>query len=570
MDLIRKERNELLQEETNDELTLQNLKNTLQTQTVKNSNKYSIHSMTSMSNNSNSNSKKSIYKTNESEYLQIQFDFFNKFIDWIQTESKTLLTSSGNFLQSSSLTDANSFNESNELIDETSTTISKNTVSNSTSTSTTKVKDYIHFGTSRRSIGFETLSTPTKNLILALGDVQLQKSLKEEHYLNEFLKFICYHSLQAYTVFNACKTSILDMNKSSQNRKNDVESKICCELFSTNEYISVLSKINTIDSILNDVFDNTKDSKLLLSHSNSNYNEEEINIHNIKDIQKVDTLLTNHSTYCEKLRHCTKKLETIVQVQSLNPNNTKSKYSKNFNNSLNSFKEIDERLKLRLKKNEISKQKLVELSKSSTSAYNLSKVLETLRLAETEIDDQIEKLSFIIQESSQSQCFQLQKQDGKQNDQLSDTFIKIQIKENDLLHLKTMIDESSIMLSSVSVKISLLKNIVNMEIEEEIKKYQIELNESILKKCLQIKEQVYENFQLQKKMYFEDLLLLNRSETTLKTELQNLLKIIRNDSRGVDQCLRSMTNMSKIRSEKINFECLDHYKTFLESLNTNT
>jgi hypothetical protein len=479
-----------------------------------------------------------------------------------------------------------------DFINETSTTISKNTVSNyNYNSDTSRIaknlnlketrKDYINFGTSQR--GFELLSTPTKNLILALGDVQLQKSLKEEYYLNEFLKCICHQSIHAYTVFNACKTSIFEMNKSSNNKKKDVESKICCELFSTNEYISVLSKINTIDSILDDVFDDTKES-----FSNYNFKKEESNT---RELQNVDTLLINHTNYCIKLRNCTKKLETIVQIldnKYKDENNKHSSHSKNYN-LLNSFKEIDERLKLRLKKNEISKQKLVELSKSSTSAFNLSKVLETLRLAETEIDDQIEKLSLLIQESSQIhnlqiqtnniqthniqtqsiQTHSIQNQNEKQNDQSNDAFLKVQFGENDLLNLKTMIDEFSITLSSVTIKISLLKSIINMEIEEEIKKYQIELNESILKKCLQIKEQVYENFKTQKKMYFEDLLTLNRSESTLKTELQNLLKIVRNDSRGVDQCLRSMTNMSSIRSKKINFECLDQYKMFLESLNTN-
>jgi hypothetical protein len=537
MDLIRKERNELLQEEKNDEL--QKIKTNLQTQTDQDLNLQSIHLMKA------SNSKTNTNKTNESEYLQIQFDFFTKFIDWIQTESKNLLTSTGNFSHFSTLI------ESNTLDDSTDQTSTISNMKDFNLKETTRNINNINFGTSRRSIGFETLSTPTKNLILALGDVQLQKSLKEEHYLKEFFKCICNQSLLAYTVFHACRTSIHDMKKSSNNKKNDVESNICSELFSTNEYISVLSKINTIESILNDVLDDTTATKEL-----QNQKDDTKELQN----QSLNTLLITHTTYCEKLRNCTEKLETIAKLLD-NKNKENTIQIRHSKNSLNSFKEIDERLKLRLKKNEISKQKLVELSKSSTSSSNLSKVLETLRLAETEIDDQIEKLSFIIQESCQTPL-QKQKED-KQYDQAKD--IKIQMKETDLLNLKTMIDECSLTLSCITVKIKLLKSIVNMEIEEEIKKYQIELNERIYKKCLQIKEQVYETFQFQKKMYLEDLLSVHRSETTLKNELQNLLKIVRNDSRGVDQCLRSMTTMSTVRSEKINFESLHHYKMFLES-----
>jgi len=443
-------------------------------------------------------------QTSEPLGLEDILRIYEGFCNWIQSQAQNLLSNS-EFKYSTNLKKE----EEND--------------NNNNNNSTVK----------RTTLGFETLSPPTKNLILALGDVQLQKGSREEFYMNDIFYALSFLSKKMWKSLNAGRLSLQDLISETATRREALHKKMLADFFSWQEYTQACNDLDEAQGLLG------------FEHERSNTNNND---------------MESYLYYCEK----NKKIDFRLHSLSLSLKNQDT--GARGNPDINFSSELDERFKLRMQKNEISKQKLFELSNKSTKTSNLAIALETLRLAENEIDDNILSITNTMLSSSavkvkkENENIDQEKEKHSSSSMLQD--------EEKLIKIKDANKKALITLNCVGVKIRLLKKSLDEEIDEEIEKYQKQIYSSINKDCISFRGRIFDALNTIKTKYLSEIDKLERTEKTLKDELQSLLRIVRNDSRGVDQCVRSLSETARKRSDQIQNENFRNHVNFLERLSS--
>lgn len=407
--------------------------------------------------------------------------------------------------------------------------------------------------TRRNAVSFEALSPPTKNLILALGDVQLQKGIKDEAHMKELLRDLNSIAQFVFESLRAARMSLNKMHANESETKAALEQKITADMFQSREYMDAVETLNEIDSSIKQLMVN--------SHTNIPY------VSFDKEINSRDQDQDKYALACKQVRRVKKTLAFLEsKTGQLKDNEMK--------HEITSHQDIDDRLKLRIKKNEIAKQKLMELSRSSMSASNLATALETLRIAEQEVDEGIEILnrsilatSTIISENET--ISKLNAAHGAVNSSSSKAGAAASAANENANQTSRNIEDRvrlvELTLYSVGVKLRLLSGSIKEELASDMEKYQQELRISVRASCLKAKQDAADLFTKTRAAYESEVQKLKRSEQTLKTELQSLLRIIRQDSRGVEHCVRSVSDISKSRSESIELEYFSKHARFLET-----
>jgi len=389
----------------------------------------------------------------------------------------------------------------------------------------------------RASIGFESLSPPSKNLILALGDVQLQKTSVEEMHLNALFTDLSSMAKSLWLTLVSARSSLRKKIEESTEKRVDIEAKLLAEMFSSPEYLTAISEIESMEKAL-------KLHILIPTNLNTSVDS------------NTNTNKEKFKKNCERTRIITKCLD---KLSSSCPNPVKKKRT-----STTLLSEIDQRLKLRIRKNEISKQKLLELSKTSTSASNLTIALDTLRIAEQEMDESILMLNNSISNLKGGE-------DGEEEvEEEEEEEIFDNLRKDELIDLLSKHTSVSLTLSCIGVKLRLLKTSIDDEIVDERNKYQSELTSFITRDCSTSLDNVKEIIVTKQTLFSNDLKKLGKLETTLKSELQSLLRIVRNDSRAVEQCVRSVTETAKSRSDQIQKSNFFKHVTFLQDMTHDT
>ena len=497
MDLIRKERNLLLsrasESEKNDESIESEFKKKQQKERDDDS------SLTTITAKDREKEKE---KDKEKQDFSIFYTLYESYLTWIQYQSADLL--SDQVFKYSVLNEKNQ-NDGQSMIPK------------------------------RASIGFESLSPPSKNLILALGDVQLQKTSTEEIHLYSLFNDLSSMAKSLWLTLVSARSSLRKKIKESTEKRVEIEAKLLAEMFSSPEYLSAISEIELIERAL----------KLQIEiHTNTN-----TNVDNITNKEKYKEI-------CERNRTLTKCLDKLSSC----PNPVKNKRT-----STTLLSEIDQRLKLRIRKNEISKQKLLELSKTSTSASTLTIALDTLRIAEQEMDESILILNNSISNSSKAEEEEEEEDEEEEEEDNDKNF-----RKDEIIDLFSKHKSVCLTLSCIGVKLRLLKTSIDDEIVDERNKYQSELTSFITRDCSTSLDYVKEIILTKQTLFTNDLKKLGRLETTLKSELQSLLRIVRNDSRAVEQCVRSVTETAKSRSDQIQKSNFFRHVTFLQDMTHDT
>jgi hypothetical protein len=496
MDLIRKERNLLLsrasESEKNDE--------SIETDLFKKKQKERDDDLLTTITAKEKDKEKEKEKEKEKQDFSIFFTLYESYLTWIQYQSADLLSDQ---VFKYSVSAEKNQNDGQSMIPK------------------------------RASIGFESLSPPSKNLILALGDVQLQKTSAEEIHLCSLFNDLSSMAKSLWLTLVSARSSLRKKIKESTEKRVEIEAKLLSEMFSSPEYLTAISEIESMEKAL----------KL------------QIEIHT-----SVDSI-TNKEKYkkiCERNRTITKCLDKLSSSCPKHP-------VKNKRTSTTLLSEIDQRLKLRIRKNEISKQKLLELSKTSTSASNLTIALDTLRIAEQEMDESILILNNSISNSSKAEEEE-EEEDEEEEEEDNDK----NLRRDEIINLFSKHKSVCSTLSCIGVKLRLLKTSIDDEILDERNKYQSELTSFITRDCSTSLDYVKEIILTKQTLFTNDLKKLGRLETTLKSELQSLLRIVRNDSRAVEQCVRSVTETAKSRSDQIQKSNFFRHVTFLQDITHDT
>ena len=382
---------------------------------------------------------------------------------------------------------------------------------------------------SRKTLGFETLSPPTKNLILALGDVQLQKRSREEFYSNNIFQAFSSLSQQIWKSLSAGRSLLQNLIRETSLTRESLHQKMMNEIFLWKEYTQTCLELNEYQSFLG------------FQHDPGNI--------------KIGNNMESYLHYCEK----NKKINLVLH--SLMIRDAKAEKA---DAEINFSSEFDERFKLRMQKNEISKQKMVELSSKNIKTSNLAIALETLRLAENEIDDNILSISKTILSSAADA--NAMKSDFDLDENKAGTITSLKEDEENLMKIRLANKKASITLNCVGVKLRLLKNSLEEEIDEDRKNNQKQLFDSIERDCIVVKGKIFDVVDTIKRKYFSEIEKLERTEKTLKDELQSLLRMVRNDSRGVEQCVRSLSETAKKKCDEIQKENFFLHVKFLERL----
>ena len=377
---------------------------------------------------------------------------------------------------------------------------------------------------SRKTFGFENLSPPTKNLILALGDVQLQKRSREEFYSSNIFQALSSLSKQIWKSLSAGRSLIQNLIREASSTREALHQKMINEIFLWKEYTQICIELNEYQSFLG------------FQHDHGNI--------------KIGSNMETYLHYCEKNKKINFVLHSLMirdaQAEKADP-------------ETNLSSEFDERFKLRMQKNEISKQKLVELSSKNIKTSNLAIALETLRLAENEIDDNILSISNTISSSAAS------KSDSDLNENKA-AKTSLREDEENLMKIRLANKKASIILNCVGVKLRLLRKSLDEEIDEDRENNQKQLSGSIERDCIVVKGQILDVLDTIKRKHISEIEKLERTEKTLKEELQSLLRMVRNDSRGVEQCVRSLSETAKKKCEEIQKENFLNHVKFLERL----
>jgi len=380
---------------------------------------------------------------------------------------------------------------------------------------------------SRKTLGFETLSPPTKNLILALGDVQLQKRSREEFYINNIFQAFSSLSQQIWKSLSAGRSLLQNLIRETSVTRESLHQKMMKEIFLWKEYTQTCNELNEYQSFLG------------FQHDHGNI--------------KIGDNMESYLHYCEK----NKKINLVLH--SLMIRDAKAEKA---DAAINFSSEFGERFKLRMQKNEISKQKMAELSSKNIKTSNLAIALETLRLAENEIDDNILSISNTISSSAANANAM------KSDFDLDEAGTKTSPKEDEenLMKIKLANKKASITLNCVGVKLRLLKKSLEEEIDEDRENNQKQFSDSIERDCIMVKGKIFDVVDTIKRKYFGEIEKLDRTEKTLKDELQSLLRMVRNDSRGVEQCVRSLSETARKKCDEIQKENFFLHVKFLERL----
>ena len=402
----------------------------------------------------------------------------------------------------------------------------------------------------RVSLSFESLSPPSKNLILALGDVHLQKTSAEEIHLNSLFHDLSSMAKSLWLTVVSARSSLQKKIMESTEKRVDIEAKLLSEMFSSPEYVNAISEIESMERAL----------------------QIEIKIPNATSLDKSEV----YKNVCQRNRTITKCLHKVSHPTPVKDDQKTVEFQ-----STALLSEIDQRLKLRIRKNEISKQKLLELSKTSTSASNLTIALDTLRIAEQEMDESILILNNSISNSkgvldcikeAEKKQGKDEREEGEEGEEgEEDEKVKtMNFKKDEIFELFSKHKSISLILSCIGVKLRLLKTSIDDEIVDERNKYQSELTSLISRECSTNLDYVKDIILTKQTLFTNDLKKLGKSETTLKSELQSLLRIVRNDSRAVEQCVRSVTETAKSRSDQIQKSHFFRHVTFLRHMTQDT
>jgi hypothetical protein len=387
------------------------------------------------------------------------------------------------------------------------------------------LKEETDVSASRKTLGFETLSPPTKNLILALGDVQLQKRSREEFYINNIFQALSSLSQQIWKSLSAGRSLLQNLIRETSVTRESLHQKMMNEIFLWKEYTQTCNELNEYQSFLG------------FQHDHGNI--------------KIGDNMESYLHYCEK----NKKINLVLH--SLMIRDAKAEKA---DAAINFSSEFGERFKLRMQKNEISKQKMAELSSKNIKTSNLAIALETLRLAENEIDDNILSISNTISSSNANA------NSNAMNLDEAGTKTSPKEDEENLMKIRLANKKASITLSCVGVKLRLLKKSLEEEIDEDREKNQKQISDSIERDCIIIKGKIFDVVDTIKRKYFGEIEKLERTEKTLKDELQSLLRMVRNDSRGVEQCVRSLSETARKKCDEIQKENFFLHVKFLERL----
>lgn len=401
----------------------------------------------------------------------------------------------------------------------------------------------------RVSLSFESLSPPSKNLILAFGDVHLQKTSAEEIHLNGLFHDLSFMAKSLWLTVVSARSSLQKKIMESTEKRVDIEAKLLTEMFSSPDYMNAISEIESMERAL------------------------QIKIPNAKSLDESEV----YKNICQRNRTITKCLHKVSHPTPVKDDKKTVEFQ-----STALLSEIDQRLRLRIRKNEISKQKLLELSKTSTSASNLTIALDTLRIAEQEMDESILILNNSISnskgvleciketEKKQGQDKGDKEDEGEGGEEGDEKVKTMNFKKDEIFELFSKHKSISLILSCIGVKLRLLKTSIDDEIVDERNKYQSELTSLISRECSTTLDYVKDIILTKQTLFTNDLKKLGKSETTLKSELQSLLRIVRNDSRAVEQCVRSVTETAKSRSDQTQKSHFFRHVTFLRHMTQDT
>jgi hypothetical protein len=368
-----------------------------------------------------------------------------------------------------------------------------------------------------KRISFDSLTPPTKNLILALGDVQLKKTLLFERSYHQLFEQVTMLGIQLLRCYEGSQKTFQSILDSVDEQSAVIEQNLCSEIRNSKEYLYFVCELDSIEA----------DNSLRLNTT------------------VTDTL---HVDIEEKLlARCFRLLAALETSSSIHLQDEQNQENNEF---VNKSQDVEARIALRVKKNELAKQKLHELSK--TSASNVGILLERLRIAEDEIDDSIQSLNKTLSAKIPSSSFDHDK--------------KHVIEKNDAhQNLLQRIHIARAYFKTAKIKIKVTKSSIIEEHYEETQNAKKDLAELVVKECKHTREQVHRLYSSITKNHEKELETILYSELTLRNELQNLLKLVRNDARIVDQCVRSLENIFISRLEKIERENFQKLVMFLET-----
>ena len=365
---------------------------------------------------------------------------------------------------------------------------------------------------SKRVKTFESLSAPAKNLIFAIGDVQLQKHAMEEQlfaHLSSDLQCIAQRAVKVQLKSNEALEQL--KKECSENTLRMLDS-LSSEMYSGREYLQAVEKLKTMEAFF-------------------------------------DVSLNPHASFTERartVRHLLDQKIIHTEVSLLSNEDNK-------NNATNDIQlqSIDERLKLRMRKNEIAKQKMIELSKMSKPS-NLTNAIEKLRMAEVEIDDSIAALNASMNQHTAPSMTMKKAYDSSSS---VDNLDEVKKTVNDLCVLGRQFD----------VKLRVLQDTIQSVSNEDIGKYANDLSASFQNACVSFQREIQDKIDLTVQAHKASLNRLLKSENMLRIELTNLAQIIKSDARGIETCLKSILDASQQRSDSRIRACFFENVHFLET-----
>jgi hypothetical protein len=391
----------------------------------------------------------------------------------------------------------------------------------------------------RPILGFESLSAPAKNLILALGDLYLQLANDEDFLISSFCSQALHIASNISTTLKKAKEDLVSYKK----------------LMISNSDAIVSELIN--DIIYDEKFQN---AKILLLHKIQTYlHEDESFLNKVTNANVVGTLLEKN----RRLR--------IVMTSKSNSNRYETEKI-DMNTKLNT--NYRERMKLRLKKNDLLKQKLSELTFGHSG--RLARSLETLRISENEIDENINALNEFLSSSKTSSSSTITANiNAREKDQLKERKDRKERKEEkepenehnekiDEDEEKDLEEINSILyvLQDTETRIAIVKKSADVTMCDETSMFLNDLNNAFQVECHEALKKI-DLLTLDLESRFNQIHVnFSKSYLTIKNELKEFTRQAKGEQRAIEQCSQSVMDVSRSSHEKrLQNKAEEHCKT---------
>lgn len=386
----------------------------------------------------------------------------------------------------------------------------------------------------RPILGFESLSAPAKNLILALGDLYLQLANDEDFLISSFCSQALHIASKISTTLKKAKEDLVSYKK-----------------------LMISNSDAIVSELINDIIHDEKfqNAKILLLHKIQTYlHEDESFLNKVTNANVVGTLL-------EKNR----RLRIVMTSKSHSNRYETEKIDMNTKPNTN----YRERMKLRLKKNDLLKQKLSELTFGHSG--RLARSLETLRISENEIDENISALNEFLSSSTTSSSSTITANiNVREKDQTKERKERKEEKEQENEHNEKIDEDEDLeeinsilyVLQDTETRIAIVKKSADVTMCDETSRFLNDLNNAFQIECHEALQKI-DSLTLDLESRFNQIRAnFSKSYLTIKNELKEFTRQAKGEQRAIEQCSQSVMDVSRSSHEKrLQNKAEEHCKT---------